>query len=540
MILPLLLAANPLFTDTFTADPAPIVVYDTCYVITTEDENDDTPGQWLIMNHWRAYSSKNMKDWTYHGRIMDWSTYSWGKSDSWASQVVKGADGKFYHYTTLVGRFDQGYGCRCLGVCVSDTPVGPWKDAIGKPLIKDSDTPSPYGWDDIDPTVLIDDDGTPWLVWGNPVCYAAKLKRNMIEFDGEIKTLPLPNYTEGPWLFKRNGIYYLAYVSHNHLGYWEKVAYATAPSMEGPWTYRGLLCENPGDGFGIHPGICEFKGQWYFFYFNAGLQIPGGLHGNSNRRSVCADYMYFNPDGSIRPIVMTKEGLEAPPLPQRVIDAEFKPVAPEFSHGLKPGLTFIGPDRTANFRTFEALRHLDWSPENLRLATGRNLYYDFPNYSTHRRGWGGAETLAQTFRPEKDIRADRFSIFVGNGDGTDAQTKLAARLYNLGSEQCPRAASYEPRGEDLLSGRGEIAYVPGFRAPATFVLASGNEIVLRTGHTYVFELVATRGTSPIVWFSSAKDIIREGSAYRDGQRLMTGKDNQESVDFGLAVYGREL
>ena len=108
MLLPLLLAANPIFTDTFTADPAPIVDGDTCYVITTEDENDGTPGQWLIMNHWRAYSSKNMKDWTYHGRIMDWSTYAWGKSDSWASQVVKGADGKFYHYTTLVGRGDLG------------------------------------------------------------------------------------------------------------------------------------------------------------------------------------------------------------------------------------------------------------------------------------------------------------------------------------------------------------------------------------------------------------------------------------------------
>ena len=228
------------------------------------------------MNNWRAYSSKDMKSWTCHGVIMDWKTYSWGGSDSWASQVAKGADGKFYHYTTLVGKFDMGYGCRCTGVSVSDTPIGPWKDAIGRPLVKDSDTPSPYGWDDIDPTILIDDDGTVWMAWGNPVCYLAKLKKNMVEIDGEIRTMPLPNYTEGPWLFKRNGIYYLVYVSHNHLGYGEKVSYATAKSMEDPWTYRGLLCENPGGGsFGIHPGICQFKGQWYFFYFNAGLQIPG-------------------------------------------------------------------------------------------------------------------------------------------------------------------------------------------------------------------------------------------------------------------------
>ena len=96
-------AANPIFTDTFTADPAPIVVGDTCYVVTTQDENDGTPGQWLIMNNWRAYSSKDMRNWKYHGVIMDWKTYSWGGSDSWASQVAKGADGRFYHYTTLRG-----------------------------------------------------------------------------------------------------------------------------------------------------------------------------------------------------------------------------------------------------------------------------------------------------------------------------------------------------------------------------------------------------------------------------------------------------
>ena len=96
--------ANPVFTDTFTADPAPIVVGDTCYVVTTQDENDGTPGQWLIMNNWRVYSSKDLKSWKSHGVVMDWRTYKWGASDSWASQMVKGADGRFYHYTPLKAR----------------------------------------------------------------------------------------------------------------------------------------------------------------------------------------------------------------------------------------------------------------------------------------------------------------------------------------------------------------------------------------------------------------------------------------------------
>ena len=503
MLLPLLLAANPIFTDTFTADPAPIVDGDTCYVITTEDENDGTPGQWLIMNHWRAYSSKNMKDWTSHGRIMDWSTYSWGRSDSWASQVVKGADGKFYHYTTLVGRGDLGYGCRCTGVAVSDTPIGPWKDAIGKPLVTDSDTPSPYGWDDIDPTVFIDDDGTPWMFWGNPVCYQVRLKKNMIECDGEIKTLALPNYTEGPWIFKRGGLYYLLYVSHNHLGYGEKVSYATATSLDGAWTHRGLLCENPGyDSFGIHPGVCEFKGQWYFFYFNDRLQLPNGLHGNSNRRSVAAEYLYFNPDGSIRPVEMTEKGLDADPLTAAQVKATFRPV--------KPG-------KSSTWKSFAEMKALTWRGAP-RLASGKSLYYDFPEYATHRNAWNGSETLGQTFTPAQDLTVGKIALFVGNGDGTDETGPLTVALKERAS------------GETLAAT--ELVYEPDFRKPLEIAFATRPQ--LKGGVEYVVELKAPRKTSPIVWFVSRQDVFPGGQALRDG-RPVVDKDGK-THDFGLAIY----
>lgn len=465
-------AANPVFTDTFTADPAPIVDGDTCYVITTQDENDGTPGQWLIMNNWRAYSSKDMKTWKSHGVVMDWKTYAWGASDSWASQVVKGADGKFYHYTTLVGRGDLGYGCRCTGVAVSDTPVGPWRDAIGKPLVKDSDTPSPYGWDDIDPTVFIDDDGTPWMAWGNPVCYHARLKKNMTEIDGEIRTMPLPNYTEGPWLFKRDGLYYLIYVSHNHLGYGEKVSYATATSIDGEWTYRGLLCENPGfDSYGIHPGVCEFKGRWYFFYFNDRLQLPNGLHGNSNRRSVCADYMYFNPDGTIRPIVMTKEGLEAEPKASWPARSSNPPAA--------------YPGATSTWKSFDDMRNLTWNPGEIAFATGTRLYYDFPEYRTHRQS-AGCGRISQSFRLGRDVRLDRLALFVGNGDGTDKGETLAVELVDEASGKVLERFTFD--------------YQPVFRAPLEF--KSVAKPVLKAGTTYRVDLVARRGTSPIVWFVS--------------------------------------
>ena len=497
-------APNPIFTDVFTSDPAPIVVGDTCYVITTQDENDGTPGQWLIMNNWRAYSSKNMRDWTYHGVIMDWRTYAWGASDSWASQVVKGADGKFYHYTTLVGKGEIGYGCRCTGVAVSDTPIGPWKDAIGRPLIIDSETPSPYGWDDIDPTVFIDDDGTPWMFWGNPVCYRAKLRKNMIELDGEIKTLALPNYTEGPWIFKRDGLYYLLYVSHNHLGYGEKVSYATATSMDGEWTYRGLLCENPGhDSYGIHPGVCEFKGQWYFFYMNDRLQLENGLHGNSSRRSVAAEYMYFNPDGSIRPIEMTEKGLDAEPLTPEEVRSTFKPV--------KQG-------RSSVWKSFAEMKALTWNdPDKVAFSTGNALYYDFPEYMTHRREWNGAETLAQTFTAGKDMTVGKIALFVGNGDGT-AETGLIE-------------ISLKDRDGRVLAGKF-LEYESDFRKPLEVVF--DNRPQLKRGGEYLVEIKAPRKTSPIVWFISRKDVYPSGQALRDGKPI-ADKDGA-TFDFGLAVY----
>ena len=530
--------ANPVFTDTFTADPAPIVVGDTCYVVTTQDENDGTPGQWLIMNNWRLYSSKDLKSWTSYGVIMDWRTYAWGASDSWASQMVKGGDGRFYHYTTLVGRGDLGCGCRCTGVAVADSPVGPWKDAIGKPLIKDSDTPSPYGWDDIDPTVFIDDDGTPWMAWGNPVCYLAKLKKNMVELDGEIKTLAFPNYTEGPWLFKRKGLYYLLSVSHTHLGYGEKVSYATAKSMEGPWTHRGLICENPGfDSYGIHPGVCEFNGQWLFFYFNDRLQLPNGLHGHSNRRSVCADYLYFNPDGTIRPIEMTKEGLEGDPKTTAEIARTFKPVPAPKTGCRGKTAAFVQPGIVDTWKSFDEMRALTWKPGKIAVAVGSKLYYDFPEYVTHRNSWNGSETLGQTFKVDRDVAVEKIALFVGGGDGTDAETPLSAALYDLGAGKDATDEKYAHDGADLLGGDVSLDYVPCFRGQAELSFPKGKGPKLSAGHTYVLELKAKRKTSPITWFGSRydRDVYPDGAAYRDGRRM--ANDKGRTIDMGLAVYG---
>jgi beta-xylosidase len=203
---------------------------------------------------------------------------------------------------------------KAVGVAVSDNPLGPFVDARGSALITDEMTPnSRKPWSDIDPTVFLDDDGTGWLMWGNGDCYLAKLKANLIELDGAISKISLPNYTEGPWLHKHGNTYYLTYASIDEVKRGaERIAYATAPSVTGPWTFRGLITGSAKNSYTIHPAIAEFKGQSYLFYHNAALTI-GEERGATGRRAVAVEYLYYNSDGTIQPIQQTDAGVSVPP-----------------------------------------------------------------------------------------------------------------------------------------------------------------------------------------------------------------------------------
>lgn len=301
------IAGNPIITNKFTADPAPMVHDGRLYLYVGHDE---AKGEELFnITEWLCYSTEDMQTWTDHGYVLKPTDFTWGVSDAWASQVVE-KEGKFYFFTTV--QHGEPLNCKAIGVAVSDSPTGPFTDARGTALIVDSMTPGPHGWDDIDPTVFIDDDGTPWMSWGNGTCYLVKLKPNMIELDGDIEVLKMPQYIEGPWLHKRNDMYYLTYASHVRATGSEMIAYATAPSMEGPWTYRGVLTGNAENSFTIHPGIAEYKGQSYLFYHNATLTI-GEESGATGRRSVCVDYLYYHPDGTMAFVEQTKEGITVSP-----------------------------------------------------------------------------------------------------------------------------------------------------------------------------------------------------------------------------------
>lgn len=298
---------NPIFTDTFTADPAALVVGDTVYVYVGHDKA--SPGGWFNMPEWLCYSSKDMKTWTAHGPVLAAKDFAGANAGAaWASQVVA-KDGKFYFYVTLDRR--EGH---FITVAVGDSPTGPFKEALpGRPLVTDQmTTDSHRANSDIDPTVLIDDDGTAWMAWGNGDCYFVKLKPNLIETDGPITKVPFRNFSEGPWLFKRGDLYYNVYAADAPGVQPEQMAYSTAPKIAGPWTYGGLLTGPAKHGFTIHPSVIEFKGQWYFFYHD-GSNGLNGTPGGDCRRSVCVEHLYFNHDGTIRPIAQTVEGVSLPP-----------------------------------------------------------------------------------------------------------------------------------------------------------------------------------------------------------------------------------
>ena len=301
-------AQNPIIQTNYTADPAPMIHNGTVYLYTSHDE-DNTVKNFFTMNDWKCYSTTDMVNWTDHGSILSYKTFEWSRGDAWAGQCIY-RNGKFYYYLPV----NQKNGGNAIGVAVSDSPTGPFKDAIGKPLL------TGYGY--IDPTVYIDGDGQAYLYWGNPNLWHVKLNEDMISYNLELGIVKedlkdenfgyrakkidnrTASYEEGPWLFKRNSLYYLLYPAG---GVPEHLAYSTAKSITGPWTYGDTIMHVIKDGgaFTNHPGYIEFKGKSYLFYHNAALSGGGGF-----KRSVCIEPLTFNADGSIPLIAPTKDGVK--------------------------------------------------------------------------------------------------------------------------------------------------------------------------------------------------------------------------------------
>lgn len=278
-------AQRPIIQTKYTADPAPMVYNDTVFLYTTHDE-DDAEG--FKMQDWLLYTSTDMVNWTDYGVVASLKSFDWVKRDNgaWAEQVVE-RNGKFYMYCPIHGNG--------IGVLVSDSPYGPFKDPLGKPLVWQKEH-----WDDIDPTVFIDEDGQAYMYWGNPSCYYVKLNEDMISYSGDIvKLKETPeHYQEGPWFYKRNGYYYLAFASTCCP---EGIGYAMSDSPTGPWKTKGYIMRPTERTRGNHPGIMDYKGKSYVFGLNYDLlKLETNTH--YERRSVSVAEMHYNEDGTIQEV----------------------------------------------------------------------------------------------------------------------------------------------------------------------------------------------------------------------------------------------
>ena len=326
------MAQNPFVQTWCTSDPAPMVSGNTLYVYTGHDEDK---ADFFWMQEWRVYSTQDMVNWTDHGSPLAIEDFSWGDDRAWASQCIE-RNGKFYWYVCLHSRLTN---AMAIGVAVGDSPTGPFRDAIGKPLCDGS-------WDYIDPTVFIDDDGQAYLYWGNPHIYYAKLNDDMVSLKGEVGRIeqtiggfgaPEPklrdkatkykdSYVEGPWISKRNGKYRLLYAAG---GVPEHISYSVADTPVGPWKYAGEIMplQNTGS-FTNHCGLADYKGRSYFFYHTGKLQGGGGFG-----RSVAVEEFKYNADGSFPTIMATDKGVEPVGTlnPYRRVEAETM----AFSAGVK-------------------------------------------------------------------------------------------------------------------------------------------------------------------------------------------------------------
>ncbi|MEI6323765.1 MAG: family 43 glycosylhydrolase [bacterium] len=289
-------AANPLFPD-LAADPSVHEFHGKFYIYPTHDE----PGGGAWTTHdFHVYSSPDLVKWTDHGVAFARKDVKWLDGDLWAPDCIE-QNGKYYlYYAVHIPKADM------IGVAVSDSPTGPFTDPLGKPLVIGSEL---KGGRAIDPCIFIDDDGQAYLFFGNGKFHVVKLKSDMVTREGEILPVDVKDSGEGPWIHKHNGIYYLSYPTGVYKGPSKNqvMVYSMAANPLGPWKYGGTIIYDNGGG-NVHGSITQFGSQGYVFYHRR-ANSPGVTW----QRQVYADYLEYNPDGTIKEVIPTKTGVVLKP-----------------------------------------------------------------------------------------------------------------------------------------------------------------------------------------------------------------------------------
>ena len=299
-------SGNPVFPGWY-ADPEGIVFGDEYWIYPTYSAPYD---EQTFMD---AFSSKDLVNWTKHPKVLSKENISWFKRALWAPAVIHANDKYYIFFGANDIQSNNELGG--IGVAVADNPAGPFKDALGKPLIDKFVN----GAQPIDQFVYKDDDGQYYMYyggWGH--CNMVKLAPDLLSIvpfeDGTLyKEVTPEKYVEGPFMLRHRGKYYFMWSEGGWTGPDYCVAYAIADSPFGPFKREAKILQrdpNIGTGAGHHSVV---KGpredEWYIIYHRHPLGETDG-----NARVTCVDRMYFDKDGKIKPIKMTFEGVKASPL----------------------------------------------------------------------------------------------------------------------------------------------------------------------------------------------------------------------------------
>jgi len=275
--------------------------------------------------HFDAFSSSDLVNWTAHPHVLRAVDVPWARRAMWAPSVVEN-NGRYYLFFAandiqLRGDWAQESVSGGIGVAVADSPAGPFKDLLGKPLIDRVHN----GAQPIDQQVWKDDDGQWYIFYGGwRHCNIARIAddfKSLVPFpDGQtFKEITPKGYVEGPFMFRRAGKYYFMWSEGGWTGPDYSVAYAIGDSPLGPFERIGkVLQQDPAVATGAgHHSIVHLPGMksggendgWYIVYHRRPLGETDGNH-----RVICIDKMEFDADGKIKPVRITFEGVPARPV----------------------------------------------------------------------------------------------------------------------------------------------------------------------------------------------------------------------------------
>lgn len=293
-------SGNPVFPGWY-ADPELHFFAGRYYIYPTTSRRYDE------QTTFECWSSSDLTDWRSEGVILDFADIRWStNSAAWAPSVAE-KNGKYFFY------FSAGDGAG-IGVAVADSPAGPFRDALGIPLVSGY----PHGAQPIDAHCFVDDDGRAYLYFGgHGVCVVAPLTPTMLAINRAPRNItPSPDFVEGAFMVKRRGRYYLMWSEGGWTDSSYRAAYGVSDNPYGPFEYGGRVLENNPDVANAagHHSVLQLPGtddEWVVCYHRRPLGETNGNH-----RVVCLDRLTFHADGSIAPVTMTHEGVPAVRLPR--------------------------------------------------------------------------------------------------------------------------------------------------------------------------------------------------------------------------------